>query len=415
MPESINLSVNNLKIGMFVCKLDRDWLGTPFPLEGVWINSPDDIEQIKLYCNTVWVDTNKSWLKTLDDSSRDASLRANANQENRTSDTPDGEAKADEEADKVPFAEEIVTARSCYSQANDLIRDIMTDIESEQVPAFEPIKTVVTSMLESIHRNSDALLWLTLLKDKHSYTYQHCLDNAIHMMNFGKFLGLPRGQQHLVGVAGLLQDVGKMRLPIALLNKQGKLTADERKTIQKHVQYSLEIVAKHPLIHRTVKTVIEQHHERFDGRGYPVGLKGTEISMFGAMASIVDTYNAMLSERPGGVACSSFQAITTLHEGKGTAYHPALVERFIQCVGVYSPGTIVELNTGELALVIEQNKTRRLCPKLLAILDSEKNPYANPYVIDMLDQGADDKTSGCSIKRIVEPENYNIDLKKYYL
>ncbi|MCI0654648.1 MAG: HD-GYP domain-containing protein [Methylococcaceae bacterium] len=413
MAKSISISVQHLKIGMFVSKLDRAWLETPFPLEGVWINSPDDINKVKLYCDMVWIDPDKSWFKNLDLQYRQKHskpVRETPRFSGLTRHRHEGQAGA-----TISFADEIAGARTSYSQANQVIGDIMRDIEAGRTPAFGSVKDAVTNMLDSIHRNSDALLWLTLLKDKHNYTYQHCLDVSIHMMNFGKYLGLPKIQQHLVGVAGLLQDIGKTRLPSELLNKQEKLSDEEKKLTQEHVRHSLDIIARSPFLHRTVGTIIEQHHERYDGKGYPAGLKGDRISMFGSMSSIVDTYNAMLSQRPGGAPCSSFQAITALHEGKGTAYHPALVERFIQCIGVYSPGTICELNTGELALVIEQNKTRRLCPKLLVIFDSGKNPYASPYVIDLLDEPSDADQAAHSIKRVVEPHDYQIDLQRYYL
>ncbi|MGR9106443.1 MAG: HD-GYP domain-containing protein [Gammaproteobacteria bacterium] len=413
MAKSISISVQNLKIGMFVAKLDRAWLGTPFPLEGVWINSPDDIDQVKLYCDTVWIDPDKSWIKDLDLKYREGNSRqALEGRRHRAPSSRNPEAEMD---GTVSFSEEIGFARSCYGKANEFICEIMSDIEAGQAPAFGSVKEVVTNMLESIHRNSDALLWLTLLKDKHSYTYQHCLDVSIHMMHFGKYLGLPKIQQHLVGVAGLLQDVGKSRLAKELLNNQRKLSQEEKQRTRDHVQHSLDIISRYPFLQRTVGSIIAEHHERYDGKGYPAGLKGNQISMFGSMSAIVDSYNAMLSERPGGLPCSSFQAITTLHEGKGKAYHPALVERFIQCIGIYSPGTIIELNSGELALVIEQNKTRRLRPKLLVIFDAEKKPYHNPFVVDLLDEPASADQAAHSIKRVVEPQDYRIDLSKYYL
>lgn len=413
MTKSIFISVNNLKIGMFVSRLDRPWLETPFPLEGVWINSPDDIEQIKLYCNNVWIDPDKSWIKNLDVQNHDDDSKGV--QKNKLLNFFKGRRRHPQAAETVSFTEEIAAARDCYATANDLIQGIRRDLEAGRVPPLGPIKVVVTNMLESIHRNSDALLWLTLLKDRDNYTYQHCLDVSIHMMNFAKYLGLPKIQQQMVGVAGLLQDIGKMHLPAELINKQEKFSPEEYTLMQQHVRHSLAIIVQYPFLHRTVGTTIEQHHERFDGKGYPAGLKGNQISMYGCMASIADTYNAILSERPGGVPRSSFQAITVLHEGKGQAYHPALVERFIQCIGVYSPGTIVELNTDELALVIGQHSTRRLCPKLLVIFDAGKAPYRIPYVIDLLHQDTQSDQAAYSIKCVVEPKDCGIDLRKYYL
>lgn len=416
MKPHITIPAHALKIGMFVSKLDRPWLETPFSLEGLWVRSPEDISQLMLYCDKVSVDPNKSWLKVLDEEEKAKKSKCAGNDRAKTSAEQGQDKKLeDEERHQVSFAEEIAVARNHYDDTDASLRTLMNDIDHQQSINMEPIKTSISNMMGSIHRNPDALLWLSLLKSRDSYTYQHCLDVSIHLMNFGKYLKLPKDQQYVLGLAGLLQDIGKMKLSEEIINKRGQLTIEEKKLTQKHVRYTLEILSEYTGIPEQSIEIIEQHHERFDGLGYPKGLRGNQISTFAAMSSIIDTYNALISDRPTADSCSSNKAISVLYDGKGKSYHPALVERFIQCIGVYSPGTVVQLNTDELAIVIEQNKTRRLQPKILVIFDAEQQPYAAPYVVDLLTQGNIEQKSGYRICDTIEPGKYDIDLSDYYL
>ena len=161
--------------------------------------------------------------------------------------------------------------------------------------------------------------------------------------------------------------------------------------------------------------VVAQHHERLNGSGYPSGLKGDQIHSFAAMASIVDTFEALVSQRPYAEAISTHQALQQLNRWKGTSFHEALTEQFIQCIGIFPIGSLVELNTGDVAVVIGQHKVRRLKPKIMLLLDPGKRPYQYPATLDLIsDPMSDDKTP-YRIKRDLPTGAYGIDPQEFYL
>jgi HD-GYP domain-containing protein (c-di-GMP phosphodiesterase class II) len=195
-----------------------------------------------------------------------------------------------------------------------------------------------------------------------------------------------------------MHDVGNLRLPSALLHKRTPLTAAEHDILKSHVMHSVEILqASHNASPVLVETVA-QHHERFDGSGYPKGIKGDEISMLGAMAGIVDTYAAMTNARPYREPALPQEVLQQLYGWRGTLFNPELVEKFIQCIGIFPVGSLVELNTREVAIVMAHNQVRRLKPRLMLILDHDQQPYSTPIVLDLIN---DPPTPGGEPYRIV--------------
>jgi len=270
-------------------------------------------------------------------------------------------------------------------------------------------------MVESIIRNPDALLLLTKLKDKDSYAYGHAIDVAIYVLAFGRHLGLPKDELNTLGMAGLLQDIGKMKLPSELLEKTEKLSAAEFDLIKTHVPQSVRILENSHGISPDIIEVVASHHERLDGSGYPKGLSGYSFGTFGNMAAIVDCFQALTSERPYAAPVPPYEALQMLYEWRGKYFRAALVEQFIQCIGIYPVGSLVELNTGEVGVVIGQNRVRRMKPRVMVILDPQKKPYKYPAVIDLVN---DPKAFGdrpYAIKRGLEYGMYDIDPKEYYL
>ena len=160
-------------------------------------------------------------------------------------------------------------------------------------------------MVDSVLRNSSALALLTRLHEKDEYTSSHSLASSIWALVFGRHLGLDKESLAAVGLGGLLLDVGKMKLPEALLKKKGKLTDIERSYINNHVGFGLELIRQAEGVDNRVLDMVATHHERYDGSGYPRGWKGNQIPVFGRIGGIVDSYSAMTSDRPYAKAISS--------------------------------------------------------------------------------------------------------------
>lgn len=408
------IPVSWLEIGMFVCALDRPWLETPFPLQGVMVRSRRDIELLSLYCDKVQIDVYKCWInvdrfltpdhKAAEPASRRFIKRVQAL----------GERKVCEKQE-VELQDEIGRAKQIYSESATLLNQIMEDVKKGKSLDYLSVQAISLDMVHSILRNSDALIWLSQLRNKDDYAYQHAINVCILMLALGKKLALTTEQLTQLGAAGLLQDIGVLTLPREILYKRGQLSSEEMKLVQSHVNKSLELLHNQPKIPLMTLETIAQHHERYDGSGYPKGLKAHQISLFGSIAGIADCFDAMVSERPYSPAISSFQALMLLYELRNQAFNSAVVERFIQTIGIYPIGSIVELNSGEVAIVVEQRRERRLKPKLLVILDANKQPYEQKRTLDLLDDPQTEDGLLYMIKDVLSPGAYGIDPTEYFL
>ncbi len=319
------------------------------------------------------------------------------------------------EGNRIIHDEELVQAKQIHGRSKDLVRNIVDDIRRERKLDLDKATEVIDEMVESVNRNPDALLWLTKLKSRDSYSYDHGIDVAIHLLAFGRHLGFPKPTLQSLGLSGLMQDIGKLRLREELLKKPGKLSAAEFDEMRSHVHHSLEILRATNDIPVEVLSTVAQHHERLDGSGYPGRLGGDQIHTHGAMAGIVDSFEALSSDRPYAPAMSTHQALQQLNRWKGSVFHEGLVEQFIQCVGIFPVGSLVELNTGEVAVVTGQNKIRRLKPRLMLLLDASKHPYKYPIMLDLINEPLTAENVPYQIKRDLPVGAYDIDPEEYYL
>ncbi len=270
-------------------------------------------------------------------------------------------------------------------------------------------------MVESVARNPDAFIWLTQLKDTDIYTYHHSMDVSILAVVMGRHLGLSRLELQDLAIGTLLFDIGKLKLPPKLLNKPGRLTDEEFELIKKHVDYSVEIIERISGITPRALEIARYHHERHNGSGYPEGLQGTQIPVFARIASIVDCYSAITRNRSYSQAISSHEAIKQMYEWGDIDFQMELIEQFIQCLGIYPTGSLVELSTGEIGVILSQNRVRRLRPKVMLILDCNKIAYEHFPIIDLIKDTEDEDGNELDIVAAHEPGSFGIDPKTFYL
>ena len=351
--------VGELQFGMFVAELDRPWTDTPFMFQGFVLRTPQQLEALKKYCATVLVDTERSELPARP-----------------------GPGKA-VYAEKTSVEQESGRARTAYGDSRKLMRDVLRSVRLGRTLDAARVKIAVTTMTESVLRNPDALLLLSQLRKKGEYNESHALDVSIYMITFGRFLELEPGQIEFLGYLGLLQDVGKLRLPSELLEKRGRLSAEEFERAKLHVGYSVEILRGTPGLPGDLPRIAALHHERHDGSGYPRKLRGSEIGMMGSIAAIVDTYDALTAHRPHADPLSPSAAISMLYKWRGVFFDAHLIEQFIRCIGIFPVGSLVELNTGEIGVVIAQNAAKRLQPRVMVIRDAAGNPMHPQKLLDL--------------------------------
>ena len=316
---------------------------------------------------------------------------------------------------QVTVEEEAPRAREVVAHATDLLEKLVHDVRLGQSFEVERVEEIVDDMVESIVRNPQALMWVAKLREQDISTYGHGLQVSVYLTSFGRHLGFPKTQLAQLAQVGLLLDIGKLRLPRALLEKQGRLTEEEYEAVKAHVGHSLEILSEAPGIAPEVITGIGEHHERMNGSGYPQALMGEDIGIFGRMAGIVDCFAALTNHRPYASAVSSYEALRNITSWGGDFFHEPLVQQFVSSVGVFPVGSLIELSSGEVAIVVEHSKVRRLKPRVLVVTGPDKTPVTYPAMVDLL---YDPKMGGdqpAFIKRGLAPGAYGLDLRDFYL
>jgi HD-GYP domain-containing protein (c-di-GMP phosphodiesterase class II) len=258
-------------------------------------------------------------------------------------------------------------------------------------------------------------MWLSMMQKKSAYTYSHSVDNCALAIAFGRHMGLPKKDLRTLAIGMLMMDMGNVKVPDAILNKPGRLTAAEYRIVKKHVGHGVEILKKTKDMNEDITNIALTHHERFDGSGYPNALQGTQIPVYGRMAAIIDCYDAMTSKRPFSAAKSPYVALQNIYNWRGSAFQPELVEQFLQCMGVYPTGSLVEMSNGEVAIVLEQNMTQRMRPKIMLILNEEKIHFEEYKIIDLAEHFEDNDHLPLNIYRGLDPGAYDIDPTEYYL
>jgi HD-GYP domain-containing protein (c-di-GMP phosphodiesterase class II) len=355
-----SIPVTQLQFGMYVAELDRPWTDTPFMFQGFVLSTPEQLEALKAYCKHVFVDPERS------------------------EQLPDARSHGPKATPAPTTVEkEFPQARALHTRNEEVVRDLLGTVRAGRTLDAERIEQAVLSMTDSVLRNPDALLLFSQLREKGEYTQSHAIDVAVYMIAFGRFLQMDREDIALLGYLGMLQDIGKVKLPNELIEKRERLSIEEFERAKQHVRDSVEILRATPGLPPKVAELAALHHERQDGSGYPNGLRGKEIGMIGSIAGIVDTFDALTARRPYAEPVAPSAALSMLYKWRGAFFDTVLVEQFIRCIGIFPVGSTVELNSGEVGIVIAQNLSKRLQPRVMVIRGSDGNPLRPQKLLDL--------------------------------
>ncbi|MGB5540947.1 MAG: HD-GYP domain-containing protein [Gammaproteobacteria bacterium] len=428
MITEVKTSIEGLEIGMFVSRLDRPWLKTPFTLQGVQIKTRDDIEKLRKYCNYVYVDVEKGstpdprfWV--LKEGTGNHQQPANARRHNRIpvnvhSRDEFSKVRKQQYSTSTQFTSELETAKDIVKEINTDLKQMLTKLERGGELDIAAVRKGISDMTESIIRNPSAMMWIISLRSLDDYSYSRALSTSVWCATFGRHLGLEKSSIENLALGGLLLDIGKTGLPQELLHKKGPLNPEEFGQIQTHVDLGVKILAnsKQPgsggIIPMEALQMVATHHERADGSGYPQSLANNEIPLFGRIAGIVDSYDAMNSRRPhlDADAKPPHEAIAELYALRGGKFQAELIEHFIQAVGLYPTGSLVELSTGEVGAVVAINGLRRLRPSVILLLDKDKEPLPQFVMMD-LSQASEDIT----VAHGLPVGAYGVDMNELFL
>jgi len=398
------IEISHLQKGMYVAELDRPWLESPFMFQGFVIDDDEVFKSVNDLCEYVVIDTEKG-----DDI--DPSIEH----------VPSSAIVIDFKTRKrlpttTTFQEELKQARIVHKRARNQIDSMFNDVRMGKNLDVSGAKEVVSGMVDSIVRNPDAQLWLSNLRKRDEYTAIHSLNVCIFALTFARYLGFNTEEMNEIGVGALLHDIGKMRVPLEILNKEGELTKEEREIVREHAQHGFDILQNSPGLPASTIEVVYTHHERKKGTGYPRGLVEAQIHLFSRMVAIVDIYDAITSDRVYHHGMNTLDALKNMFKWRENDLDTELVESFIQCLGIYPIGSLVELNTGEVGIVLSVSQGRKLVPIVMLVCDKDKQVVTPPRILDLskfTHEKTENKDDVIEISKVLEANSYGIDLFEY--
>jgi HD-GYP domain-containing protein (c-di-GMP phosphodiesterase class II) len=402
------IQIKELRPGMFISDLNAPYKQHPFLTNSVKVKNEKVLDKIiKSGIIEVIIDTDKGESVDLDDKWQPLEKKVLEEIADKTKDLPQQEIKK-------PLKEEIKEAELIRKEANSIIQELVMDVQHGKSLALSQVENVVEKVISSVVKNQHALSSLAKIRQTNQFLFEHSISSCALMIGFGKTMGFDDNLQHEAGVGALLHDIGMSTVSSKIINKPGKLTQFEYSIVKKHVENGSEILKKTTNIKDIPLLVAGEHHERYNGNGYPFKLKGEEISIYGQMMSIVDVYDAITSNRGYRRAITSSEALILLLSSSDKDFKGELVQRFIQSVGIYSFGTLIRLANGLLGVVIDVKSKSLLYPVLRIFMDN-KNNRLSPYDIDLTNFESDEnyKINGVVLPQnlLIQPEEIDNILK----
>jgi HD-GYP domain-containing protein (c-di-GMP phosphodiesterase class II) len=426
--KQVKVDVADITIGMFVSGLDRPWTQTPFPIQGFYIHDFDQIKQLKTHCNYVYVDVTKGTvpalanLKALDPRHKNRGSNHRVKPPSKSSLLP-LKVNLSSYPKQATLEKETRRARQLHQRVFGAVGEVMVQVGSGKSTSVHETKRVAGSMVDSILRNPDAFTWLSRIREQDEHTYGHAVRSAVWAILLGRHIGLAKSELDILALAVLLKDVGKTHVRRELLLDDDRSTQDQAE-FEGFIDKGVEILKKIPGVEPRVVAIVKTHCERINGSGFPRHLKGDSIPLLGKIAGIVTFYDEVINPRGASNPVAPSQAVSHLYEVRGLEFQEDLVVEFIRAIGLYPTGTLVELTTGQVGIVLEQNFERRLKPKVMLLLNEFKQPLKKRKLLDLakddlikqalVDSGKRrlDEVEKVEIAQDLESGSYDIDINE---
>ena len=425
------VSVHKLEIGMFVTRLDRPWEETDFLLQGFLIETPEDIEALIHQCKYVFIERKHQVIEKAPAHARIERRKQKLGLFARAKKAMAGKNKASTKSEpspesqkqnppknkityinKIPVEQEFKTAKQSYSYAKLTAKNIMDGIRIGRTIDMNECREVVDQVVDSIIRNSNALVWLSKLKNKDDYTAEHSINVCILSVAFARYLGFEDKEIRKIGMCGLLHDVGKAKIPDEILLKEGRFTDEEFELMKAHSKFGRDLLMTMSEIDLIAIDVAYCHHERPDGSGYPRALERHQIPYYAMIIAITDAYDAITSSRSYDTGRSSMEALDIIYKNRGRQFDEDLALEFIKCIGVYPPGSLVEMTNGEVGIIIATNPEVKLRPRLIMVLDENKKK-CREKAVNLLNNPVDANGNIYNISCERPNGKYGVDIRKY--
>ncbi|CAG1022819.1 Cyclic di-GMP phosphodiesterase [Patescibacteria group bacterium] len=410
------IDVRDLQIGMYVSQLDKPWTESPFLFQGFELKTQADVDAVRKECQYVYIDVEKkeTYSRHHSKSSQTHQKKSFFNffsKPNPTASNKHYSRVTVTPAPRVSFIQEIDHATHTHRETSNLVRSFMEDVQLGRAINVAMAKKVVSHCVDSILHSPDALLLMSQLKKRDEYTAQHSMNVCILSITLARQIGLSPEELNNIGLCGMMHDMGKMKVPLDILNKPDKLNDKEMLIMQSHAIEGSKILMSTKEIYTGTVDVAMKHHERLDGQGYPKGLAGKLIPLYTRIVTIADVYDAISSDRVYQKGRTHLETINIMTKMCDLHLDRQLTLKFIEAIGIYPPGNVVELKSGEVAVVMETNPKNKLKPRILLLLNENKQPKPVEFVDLAMEEKIQVKDR--TITQIVRPEKYNIDLTQY--
>lgn len=383
------VDAEQLKIGMDVIELDRPWIESPFSQHGFRISNYEQLKQLQNYCQYAYVSNNTP-------STSRSEIQPRQNYINSQS-----------------FKEALPAAKQAHRQAKHVVTGLLKNLRLGQDFETSLAKKAVKQCVDSVIANEEAVLWLGLLKNVDEYTARHSMNVGLLSIILGRAEGLPPEELETIGLCGMLHDMGKSKIPLDILNKEGAFSHDEFEIMKTHTTLGHDILTKKADLTAEIANVAYSHHERLSGRGYPRALQAEDISYYTRIVAIADAYDAITSKRVYSPSKTSLEGLKILIGAKGTHFDPDLVDRFVECIGVYPAGSIAELNSGEVGIILPTPVELRKSPKVLIVRDHNKQP-CQEKIIDLSREANTQSGKVIKIRHLLSDDAFGIQLADYH-
>ncbi len=410
--ELVKVRTNDLNVGMFVHDVGRRWIGHPWPKKSKLITSESDIKQLKRYgIREVTVDLNRN---------RSRKPRAEAVEEipedgrETMEELPDVESKPAElfkqPLELIPIEDEIPRAREVYFTALETAREFTIAARAGRQVNVAKVRENIEELIDSAFRNRDAALAILKLKSYDEYIFTHSLNVAVLAIGMGFHLKLNRADILSLGMGAMLHDLGKTGVPLSILNKKGRLTDEEYNTIKHHPVIGARLLEKQQEVPPQTIDMTRHHHERIDGSGYPDGLSGDELSSMMTITGLSDVYDALSSDRIYHKGLLPHEALKIIFTLRDKQFNRQWIERFVQCLGIYPAGTLIQLNSGEIGVVSSVNRGMLLRPVIRPIFNRFGQRVIDKDFLDLQDSKYLDR----NIIDVLDPKELKLDLSAYF-
>ncbi|GAW97582.1 MULTISPECIES: HD-GYP domain-containing protein [Colwellia] len=395
-PESSvqKITVHQLEPGMYVLSVRTKGKTVSVKSEGYVSSKESILKLIKAGITHLTIDANRQ--KQVDKIMPEVKEKETPNQSKKASKS-------------ISLDQEMVKASKLYADAKKLQHKMLSSLTEHKTINIVEAKESTDAIVDSIFRNQDALACMTRLRIKDEYLVEHSLNVAILMTLFAKHLAFDREIIEQLALGAFLHDIGKVLVPPEILHKPGKLTVQEFTVMKSHVDLGMEVLKESSELSELIIEVVQQHHERLDGKGYPKQLNDQQITQYGRMIAIVDSYDAMTAERVYKAGMHPIKAFNLLMKDAPNSYDNVLVEQFVNCLGIYPIGTLVKLTSGKLGLISRLNKSKPLLPFVRVFYNTRLNQAIAMEELDLSQTKYKDQIDCC-----IKPDEFNINLLSFF-